>query len=512
MAVVVSHMADDFDRLAAAALRQIELCDLVELRLDRVGHPGEERLRRFIQECSKPVIVTVHGGEAFGSFRGSVDERCELLLAASRAGASFVDIDWTLSLELGEVEGKCHRIVSRHELDGTPLDLAEFDREVRDVLYEGDVVKLVTHARTTEDGLRMLRYLREARPGLVAFCSGPQGAFTRVLAPIFGSPFTYAAPADLPGMEAGVPTAPGQLRVNDLLAIVPPGGLTPETAVLGVVGNPIGHSISPFVHGMALKNAHLDAVYVAFEPQSFEEFIRLADDANFRGLAVTAPFKRAAFEIAKVADAPSQQVKACNTLIRDGDGWRGANTDVPAIRETLETIFPVHAHEPGRPVALAAAEVLILGAGGAAAAAVGALLACDVRPTLAARDAAKAEQLAAQLGVQAIAWPAIEQHPYDVLIHCTPVGAGGNPHDPAALPIPSEWIRPGTLVLDAVYRPIGTALLRAARAKNCTAVPGGEWFVRQATAQFELVTHQSADEALMRAAVEGALTGANRGA
>lgn len=507
MAIVVSQIADDFDALAAAALRQARLADLVELRLDRVGHPGEDALRRFVRECPKPVIAAIHGPEAFGTFAGSVDERCETLLAAARAGARFVDVDWTLSLELGEVEPPCHRIVSRHALDGTPDDLAAFDEEVRAVLYEGDAVKLVAHARCTEDGLSMLRFLREARGGLIAFSSGRAGSFTRLLAPVFGSPFTYAAPARLPGGGALEPTAPGQVRVNDLLGHLPPGGLTPETAVLGVVGRPIHHSVSPFVHGMALKSAHLDAVYVAFEPDDFDRFLDLADDANYRGLSITAPFKERALARAASVDEASRRVGAVNTLVRDGAGWRGFNTDVGAVRETVETIFPYYAREPGRPVIPAAAKVLVLGTGGAARAVVGALAELDVRPTVAGRDAAKARALAAELGCDAVPWEAVPGLGYHVLVHCTPVGTEGSGGE--GLPIPEAWIRPGSLVIDAVYRPIRTPLLAAARARGCVAVPGAEWFVRQAQAQFRLFTHRDPDDGLMRAAFEGALAGSS---
>lgn len=504
MATVVSLLAGDFDLLARRALQQAQLADLVELRLDRIPHPGEDRLRAFMKECPRPVIVTVHGAEAFGTFRGSLDERCDLLQSAARAGARFVDIDWTLSLELGEVEAPCHRIVSRHELECTPMDLAALDEEIRAVLYEGDAVKLVTHARCTEDGLRMLRHLRQARGGLIAFCSGPAGAFTRVLAPIFGSPFTYAAAAELPGRGAMEPTAPGQMRIDELVGLAPPGGFSPETAVLGVVGNPIKQSISPFVQGMALKHAHLDAVYVALEPANFERFLELADDENFRGFSVTAPFKEAAFAAAYETDDRSRRIGACNTLVRDRKGWRGFNTDVGAVRETMERIFPVHGAEPGRPVALGASKPLVLGAGGAARAALGALLECDTRPLIAARDPEKARALANELSLEMIPWESIPEHAWDVLVHCTPVGTAGGSTD-GELPIPEEWIHPGSLVLDAVYSPIRTPLLAAAAAKGCTAVPGAEWFVRQAKEQFELFTHQAPDEPLMRAALEGIL-------
>jgi shikimate 5-dehydrogenase len=71
--------------------------------------------------------------------------------------------------------------------------------------------------------------------------------------------------------------------------------------------------------------------------------------------------------------------------------------------------------------------------------------------------------------------------------------------------IPAELLRPGSLVFDAVYRPLRTPLLIAAQERGCTCIPGAEWFVRQAAAQFELFTSHKADDALLRAAFEGAL-------
>ena len=502
MAIVVSHKGSDFEALSKAALRQAALADLIELRLDEVADVTEERLTEFVVECPKPVIAAVHGPEAFGTFAGSVEERLELLRMAARAGCRFVDIDWRLSLDLGEVEGKCHRIVSRHETDGTPEDLGSIHEEMREVLYEGDVVKLVTHANSCEDGLRLLRYLRETGKGLVAFCSGDRGSFTRVLAPILGSPFTYAAPAQIPGFESGEPTAPGQLRVNDLHALVPPGGLSHETAVFGVVGAPISHSWSPRVHGMALKAAKLDAIYLAFEPEDFATFLSLADDDCFRGFSVTAPFKGDAHRAARSRDAVTEKAEAANTLLREADGWRAFNTDAPAIKDTLERAMRSHSEVPGRPVALGAARALVLGTGGAAAAACAALAEVGAKLFVAGRSEERAGLLAERFGGEAIAWDGVASCEYDLLIHCTPAGSLA---DPETMAIPVEWIREGTLVLDGVYRPVRTPLLVAAVERGCTAVPGGEWFVRQAAQQYRLFTSQEPDDELLRAAFRHAL-------
>ena len=504
MAIVVSHLDSDFDALCARALRQQPLSDLIELRLDRIGHPGKDRLRAFVQAAKKPVIVACHGREAFGEREQDPGELCELLHDAAEAGARFVDVDWSLALELGEVKAPCHRIVSRHLLEGTPADLDGVHEEVKEVLGEGDVTKIVAHAESCEDGLRLLAWLATTK-GVVSFSSGAAGSFTRLLAPIFGSPFTYCASAVLPGEAPAAPTAPGQWRANDLRAALPPGGISQETAILGVVGRPIGHSLSPRVQGMALKAAKLDALYVAFEPRRFDDFLGLARAENFRGLSVTAPFKEDAFRLALGHDEGSTRTRAANTLVREGAGWRAANTDVPAVRETLSQALQFHGRTPGRPAKLSACHVLVLGAGGAARAAVHAARTLDAqRVTVAGRSPERARALAQELGCAQAAWAEIPALAYDVLVNTTPVGSAAN--GAGELPIPAEWIRPGTLVLDAVYRPIKTALLAAAAARQCTPVPGAEWFVRQAALQFRLFTRQEPDAALLRHAFEHALT------
>lgn len=498
MATVVSVLADDFDTLARLALRQAKLAQIVEIRMDRCGHPGEDALRGFLRECPKPVIVTIHGPEAFGTFAGSRDERLALLRDAARCGAGFVDVDRDSSVELGEVEGRCSRIVSHHELDGTPDDLAGLEDAVRQYCYENDLVKLVTHAHRAEDGVRMLRHLRDAK-GLIGFCSGEAGSFTRVLAPIFGSPFTFAAPMELPGQPLAPLTAPGQLRLNDLLAAWPPGGPGPGTAVFGVLGNPARHSWSPHLLGMSMKAARLDAVYLAIEPDDVQAFLALADDENFRGFSVTAPFKERAMELAAHLDEDSREIGALNTLVREGTGWRGRNTDVSAVREAVEHALTMHGRVDGKPRHLGDARVLVLGAGGAARAALRATRGAVDR-AVAARRLERAQAVAADLGVRAVDWDAIGAEPYDVLIHCTPAGSHA---DPETLVIPAAAIRPGTLVFDAVYRPVRTPLLMAAKQKECTLVPGGEWFVRQAAAQFHHFTGVEPDQALLRSTFAG---------
>ncbi len=521
MAVVVSFLAGDFESMARAALRQLPLADLIELRLDRCGEPPRGKLAEFIQAAKKPVIVSLHGRENRGAFEGTFDQRRRILHAAAEAGAAFVDVDWTLALELGAMPNpRCHRIVSRHDFERTPEDLERFEGEVREVLEEGDLIKLATHADSAEDGLRVLRHLRSARGGLIAFCMGELGSFTRVLCPMFGSAFTYAAPAlvgagaptDFGGGEALPLTGPGQLRVNELRGLFPPGGVHPGTSVFAVVGAHVRGSLSPHVHNMALKTAQLDAMFVALESRDFDQLLGLLDDACFRGLAVTAPYKQSALARAGAADEVARACGAANTLVREKQGWRASNTDALALKAMLEKLWPFHLNAMRRAAVqsvppLAGVAAVVLGAGGAARAAVWALSQLGAAVTIAARRKEAAQQLAREMGGRALEIAALEGLDYEILINATPVGSDLEPAraGQAELPLPAAALRPKTLVLDCVYRPLRTPLLLAAQKLGCTAVPGAEWFVRQAAEQFQRFTNTSPNEAVLRAALEHAL-------
>jgi len=127
--------------------------------------------------------------------------------------------------------------------------------------------------------------------------------------------------------------------------------------------------------------------------------------------------------------------------------------------------------------------------------------------SVASRKPERARVLAEELGCGHVPWEEIPALAYDVLVNATPVGSAAAPHE---MPVPAEWVRPSCLVLDAVYRPIRTALLGCVHERGGTPVPGAEWFVRQAALQFRLFTHQEPDEALLRHALEGALAAEQR--
>ncbi len=496
MDLVISNLAGSFAVLVESARAQADFADVLELRLDACAQSSESEMRIAFASLSKPVLVAVNGAEEFGTFAGMDDERIEALVRAESAGAAWIDAPWTLARRhAARSTHRASRVVSRHVLDATPDDLERVLAEVEREAEPADRIKLVTHARCAEDGLRVLRLARErARAGhpIVAFASGDAGSFTRVLAPVCGSLATYAAPARGTG---GAPTAPGQIEADVLGEMWPANGASASTRILGVVGRPVGASWSPRLHGAGLRGARVDAVYASFEPANFDTFLALCDDIGVYGLSVTMPFKLDAARLATTRDDAVEASGAANTLVRTDVGWHATNTDASAVRTCVGRALCASDRKIGDVVCV------VVGTGGAARAALHGLR--GARLVVAGRDAAQADALAREFDADSCGIEQLEEVPHDVLVNTTPVGSRAHPGEFA---VPPRALRRGSIVLDAVYRPSATPLVTTARAVGAHAIEGREWFLEQALAQFRAFTDQGAPTEIMRAELDRLLS------
>ncbi len=485
MAVVVSILESTVEAARAAADRVEPAADLLEFRLDALAQADVAPL---LEGRRKATIVACPLEREGGRFRGAPAERLARLRAAAAAGASWVDIDWRAADSLGELPGRCRRIVSYHDAEGMPADPAAALGFLRPLAGEKDLVKFVPRVDRLEDALRLARCVVEGGGRLVGFGTGRAALLSRILAVAAGSPLVYAAPA--PGRE----TAPGQPALADLRAALPPGGGGASTSIFAVVGRPVGHSLSPAVHTIALRMSHLDASFLAFEPDDFIEMLDLLQPLPFvRGLAVTAPFKEDALRRSDRADETAKGIVAANTLVRTPDGWRAANTDDDGAADAIETGL-------GGP--LLGRTVLVIGTGGAARAVAAGVRRRGAKLVIAGRRPALAEKIAAHFGGRGIALDAVGGTEHDVLVNATPVGQWPGPEDS---PVPAEAIRAGTLVVDAVVRPLETRLARLAKERGANFLPGVNWFLLQAARQFQLFTGSTPPLAAMRATALDAL-------
>jgi 3-dehydroquinate dehydratase/shikimate dehydrogenase len=449
--------------------------DLVELRVDSVRDPsaaGALAGRRV------PVIFTCRPAWEGGGFTGSEEERKQLLREAQKLGAEYIDVEWRAGFDDVIAERGGHGVVlSMHDFEGIPADLPSRAAAMR--ATGAEVVKLsVTPMRLT-DCLSLTPLAKDAGSPTVVVGMGDAGIPTRILAGRFGSYWTYA----------GDGVAPGQIPAPVLCEQYSFRSLADRTAIYGVVGRPVSHSISPAIHNAAFRAARLDAVYLPLAAADFDDFRAFADAMSIAGASVTAPFKVEAFECADEADAVSRRVHAVNTLKRKGQGWVACNTDVSGFLTPLAAVTAVQG-----------LRATVLGAGGAARAAGVALASAGATLTFSARRHEQAADLARMIGASVGTWPP-EPGSWDVLVNTTPLGTAPRVDE---TPMPHGQFT-GQLVYDLVYNPVETRLLKDARQAGCRTLGGLDMLIAQAQLQFEWWTGMRASDRVMREAATAAL-------
>ena len=268
-----------------------------------------------------------------------------------------------------------------------------------------------------------------------------------------------------------------------------------------VIGNPVGHSLSPAIHNAAFEHLDLDFVYVACPVEDVKGALAgMRAIGTFRGMSVTIPHKT---EVMKHVDEISdvdRSIGSINTVIHEGDKLIGLGTDGAGALKTLVD----------NGVDIDGKSVLMLGAGGAARA-ISFTLARDTKLAgLTLLDVDEAVLQGLKKDLEAGTEVAIKAEPSndaslaaamasaDVVIHCTPIGM--HPNVDASL-VPPDLFRPGQVIFDVVYTPLETKLLAEARSRGLKAISGVEMFVNQAVLQFEQFTGVDAPAEVMRQVV-----------
>lgn len=265
----------------------------------------------------------------------------------------------------------------------------------------------------------------------------------------------------------------------------------PATALCGILLHPASHTRSPAMHNAAFQALGLDAAYLAFDvaPAALPEAVAGAKALGIRQLAISIPHKEAVLALADEADETARAIGAANTLTLENGRYGASNTDWIGAVRALEREGPV-----------TGAHAVVLGAGGTARAVTFGLLRAGATVTVLNRNEARADALAADLGARAGGGlAALGGLAHDVLVNTTPVGLRED-----ASPVEAAHLRAGTRVLDAVYDPAETRLLREARAAGAVPI-GGKWMlVEQAVEQIRLWTGQTAESELLAKAFDQA--------
>jgi 3-dehydroquinate dehydratase/shikimate dehydrogenase len=431
----------------------------LELRLDLFPSIDLSYVKGVLQNAAHPVLLTLRSRSQGGAFQGTEPEQeacIERLLALE---PPFFDLEHTMrSSFLQRVlrrHSKTQFILSHHCFQEEAADLGALYRSMAH--YPAFGYKIAIMTRTANEGLQALLFAR-AHPKTSVICMGERGAFARVLGAIACNSLHYAS--------AGVATGPGQLSLAEWKEVYHYPLLDEKTAVYGLIGDPVAHSVGHLHHNAVFRKRALNAVYVkmAVRPEELADFFPLAHALGVRGLSVTMPLKEAVLPFLDEIEPAAQRIGAVNTLLFKEGKIAGANTDGAGALDALEQTTAVRGKK-----------VVLLGAGGAARAIAYEAVARGADVLILNRTRARAQRAAADVGC---AFGGLEDLPpsYDVLINCSP----------PPLSIDAQTIAPGTIAMDIVYAPRETEFLQAAARRGCTLIYGEEMFKRQAARQTAL--------------------------
>jgi 3-dehydroquinate dehydratase / shikimate dehydrogenase len=249
------------------------------------------------------------------------------------------------------------------------------------------------------------------------------------------------------------------------------------TRVYGVAGDPVSHSLSPLVMNAALRRETVNGVYLALHAKTLKDLLACIRDIPIHGVSVTMPYKESIVSHLDNSDSGTTKTGACNTMVRAQDGkLYGFNTDTTGVVRPLQ-----------QRITLENAKILVLGAGGAARAAVFGLKERGAEVYVMNRTPAQAQKLARQARARTLKRPDLKKHIFDVIINATPVGMG----NPQESPLTESEIKT-KYAFDMVYNPPETKFLQLAKAAGAEVISGVEMFVQQAARQFEIWTGKPA--------------------
>jgi len=449
----------------------------LEFRLDYLPRPALalSRLKQFHDYYPQVVsIATCRRAANGGKFRGSIASQLDLLSKAAAAGCQLVDVELQSGARCkpdywNRLRSRAALIVSYHDFHAT--------RRLEETLAKmtalsADFYKIVTTATTLSDNVTMMKFLEKNgdKHSLIGLCMGEQGIVSRVLAVRAGSAFTFAA------VREDEKTGPGQMTAQDLRGTYRIEQVDAATRVYAVAGDPVAHSLSPALMNAALRRETVNGVYLALHAKNLKDLMACVRDIPIHGLSITMPYKEAILRHLDNTDPYTSKIGACNTVVRQDGKLYGFNTDTAGVVRPLQ-----------QRLSLDKAKILVLGAGGAARAAVFGLKERGAEVYILNRTAGPAQKLARSARARTIRRTDLKKLSFDAIINATPVGMGNTRESPL-----NEHEIKAHYVFDMIYDPMETRLMKMAKAAGAEVIPGVEMFVQQAARQFEIWTGKPA--------------------
>lgn len=432
--------------------------DGIELRLDLCPDWDLAKVSDFLREAPCPVMLTLRKASQGGKFSGSEEERQQVIQQLLSLKPSYFDLEADMRPSFLEQMLKKHPetrfVLSHHDFERTPDNLEEIYNSMS--RFTPFSCKIAAMAKSANDALKMLLFAHK-HPGTSAICMGERGSFARVLGKVAGNVIDYAI------SSSDAPTGPGQISIEELMGVYRYALLNRQTAIYGLIGNPVDKSLGAIHHNRVFHNRNVNAVYVKItvDPDELEEFFSLAKKIGIRGLSVTMPLKEKILPFIDEIDPKAKQIGAVNTLLFKEGRIYGTNTDGSGALDAIEKQMKVRGKK-----------VVLIAAGGAARSIAFEARSRGAEVVILNRTLSRAEEIAKSIGGKADRLDAIPSD-YDILVNCSSI----------PMPIDPKNILSKALVMDIVYVPKETPFLKEALLRGCRVVYGEEMFLGQAQAQ-----------------------------
>ncbi|MFH1176597.1 MAG: type I 3-dehydroquinate dehydratase [Acidobacteriota bacterium] len=464
---------------------------MVEIRADLLG--VESDFAAVLAACPRPVVLTLRSAAEGGQGPDDPGARHAFFARTAELPVAFFDLEARRDCDLlAAILPRERVILSWHDPSGTPRDLEE---QAAALLARGTrLVKLVPEARTLADVTAVLRLAQALSRGrtehrrAIVFATGEVGRGTRLASPLLAAPVAYAAWSERRLAAAG------QYTAAELLALIGHLQGRPQRT-FAVLGKPVCGSLSPRMHAAAYRAAGLPNLFIPLEVSEEDELAEVIAPAGETcldraglpagGFAVTMPWKEAAARRCGVLAPRAQRAGVANTILPRAGKILGDCTDIDGISRVLGELG----------VELGGVRALVLGAGGAARAAVVALQLGGAEVALAGRDVARTAELARRLG--AVAAEPRDSEQVRVVVNATPAGRDG---------APDGWLETlrapaGAAIVDLPYGEAPTFLEQLAAARGWDYAGGREVLLYQGVAQFAAMTGVAPPVRAMAAAV-----------
>jgi 3-dehydroquinate dehydratase/shikimate dehydrogenase len=474
--------------------RAVRRTHTIEIRLDWLLNDVE--IARFLRQLAKTrprvtIIATCRRGDAGGRYRGTIAKQLIHLAEALQTGCTWYDLETeTASVcppELINVllgEGK--QLLSAHYFNGMPKNPKQLAAKL--MKAQPDAIKMAAQCESLRESLKLLQ-LSRGRRNVAAVPMGDIALPARLLALREGSALAYA--------PVEYSTAPGQIALDEMLDLYRANKLSRVTRIYGVIGDPIGHSLSPLMQNAAFQARRIDAVYLPFLVRDLKDFLSSIKPLGISGFSITIPHKERILRFLDDCDPLAASIGAVNTVVVGGRGkLYGYNTDYVGVLRALEHRIP-----------LRGSRVLILGAGGVARAVAFALVHAGATVCIWARRLKRAESLARAVRGEAVERGRLKSEFFDAIVNATPVGMYPKTNES---PLEERELN-CRLIFDTIYRPRVTKLLHLAARRKIETVSGVEMFVAQGAAQWEIWIEKRAPIDVMRRVVARALRVAENG-